>query len=149
MKFQSLSPVVFCFLQLSQISAFRSNWRFSSSLIIDKSHRMSSTEGMKRIVANFVQFDEIFSVESPPAAVVHQIFVGNLPFSVDEASLRSAVDEKLAGAVQYKSVRLQTDKRTGLIIIIIIFLFPNIIGNGPNFSSLKRKIQRFCLPSLQ
>ena len=32
---------------------------------------------------------------------------------MDEDALRSAVDEKLGEAVSYKSMRLQTDKRTG------------------------------------
>ena len=45
---------------------------------------------------------------------MHQIFVGNLPFTVDEDALRSAVDEKLGETVSYKSIRLQMDKRTGM-----------------------------------
>lgn len=51
--------------------------------------------------------------ESYTGPIVHQIFVGNLPFTVDEDALRSAVDEKLGETVSYKSIRLQMDKRTG------------------------------------
>eukprot|EP01036_Dinobryon_divergens_P025804 gene25804-34391_t len=79
-------------LCLSSTVAFRASWRFATT-ILSKPLPMSSVE------------------ES--GTIVHQIFIGNLPFTVDEDALRSAVDEKLGGSVSYKSMRLQTDKRTG------------------------------------
>lgn len=45
--------------------------------------------------------------------IVHQLFIGNLPFSLDESSLRSMLDERLSDVSPYKSLRLQTDKVTG------------------------------------
>lgn len=87
-------------------------------------------------------------VEESAGSIVHQIFIGNLPFTVDEDALRSAVDEKLGGTVSYKSMRLQTDKKTGLFIVDIIDTYYSFL----KFISMllfNRKITRIRLFSLR
>mmetsp|Transcript_12326 Transcript_12326/g.16938 ORF Transcript_12326/g.16938 Transcript_12326/m.16938 type:complete len:349 (+) Transcript_12326:44-1090(+) len=64
----------------------------------------------RRFISSIINKLSMSSVDAP--AIVHQIFIGNLPFSVDESALRAAVDEKLSD-VTYSSMRLQIDNRTG------------------------------------
>jgi len=58
-------------------------------------------------------FFRLMSSLSSDEQIVHQLFIGNLPFSLDESSLRSMLDERLSDVSPYKSLRLQTDKVTG------------------------------------
>jgi nucleolin len=49
---------------------------------------------------------------SSTEAVVHQVFIGNLPQTVNEDILKSIITEKTGPT--FKSVRIQIDKQTGL-----------------------------------
>ena len=50
-------------------------------------------------------------LQSTAGDQVYQLFVGNLPFSVDDKQLNELVSQRIGGT--YKSLRIAQDKKTG------------------------------------